>query len=570
MTLQSVTARLSHLCAVGLLVAAAGYFSVTPAHAVAPSAIKQDSYRWRNDDGSEAAASWKQNADTAHAGQTRGENIRVRVCIVNLSGSVSEDSPATTYRLEYATSTAGPWTTVPTGGTSGRFVMSSTPYYANQSETTDQLGPTTSGTFDFANRGKAVEAPDNAASPGFSVPGDRYVNMEYCFQARSDAPAGPYYFRSVLKGAANSFDVVYDVYPQLTLEAGTVPAITSAVSVAAEANVDFSYDIGASGAKPMAYNATSLPAWLIFDGTRTLSGIPPAIGTYTATISAQNGFGSDSGTLTINVSAAAGVVVDDADANTTRSGTWTSSGAANAWDGGSLFGTQSPSQENAYAVFRWTPNLPQAGDYEVYAWWTYHERRDEKVPYRVTHNGGTDTVVVDQNNASLAGKWNLLGTYAFAAGQTGYVTVSAENGQACADAVRFKYLANPLDADADGLLDSWEVTHFGAIDAPAAQPLADPDGDTMVNINEQKAGTVPTDETSVLVIESAEVAAGTLPLLRWQSVAGKTYNVERSTNLASPEAWSSVANGINATPPQNTYTGGVAILTSFYRVVLAP
>jgi len=541
-------------------------FSATPARATAPSRLRQDSYRWRNDDGSEESASWKQNVNTPHTGQVRAENVRVRVCIVNESGTLVEDSPSAAYRLEYAASGSGPWSAVDTGGGSGHFVMSSTTNYLNQAPTTDQLAQH-SGEYEFAAGGRAVESPHNGASPNFSFRGDHYINMEYCFQARGTAPAGTYYFRAALPDA---WPNEYRALAQLTLEAGTVPAITSALSVAAEAEVDFVYHIRATGSNPVTYDATSLPAWLSFDGGSTLAGAPPAVGTYTATIVAENGFGSDSETLTINVSAAAGVVVDDADANTTRIGVWTASGAPDGWAGGSLFGTQSPTLEDGYAVFRWTPELPSAGEYEVYARWTYHERRDETVPYRIAHDGGTDTVVVDQKDSLLVGKWNLLGTYAFTAGQIGHVEVSAENGQACADAVRFKHVTDPLDLDSDGLPDSWEITQFGAIDDPDAQPHKDPDGDRMSNIHEFRAGTVPTDEASVLVVEGIEIAGGTQPIIRWQSAVGKSYSVEKSTNLTVGDSWIPVGTGIQAATPQNVYTAAVMSAKSFYRVVLEP
>ena len=80
--------------------------------------------------------------------------------------------------------------------------------------------------------------------------------------------------------------------------------------------------------------------------------------------------------------------------------------------------------------------MAEAGTYQVYAWWTHHDNRSASVPYRVTHASGTATVTVNQHDAGLAGRWNLLGTYSFAAGGAGCVEVSGENGQACADAIR--------------------------------------------------------------------------------------------------------------------------------------
>jgi hypothetical protein len=89
------------------------------------------------------------------------------------------------------------------------------------------------------------------------------------------------------------------------------------------------------------------------------------------------------------------------------------------------------------ATFRWTPLLPLESDYQVYAWWTYHASRSTAVPYQIRHQDGTTTVMVNQHDRALGGRWNLLGTFPFAAGSAGSVTVLGENGNTCADAVRF-------------------------------------------------------------------------------------------------------------------------------------
>ena len=53
----------------------------------------------------------------------------------------------------------------------------------------------------------------------------------------------------------------------------------------------------------------------------------------------------------------------------------------------------------------------------------------------MTHAAGTTKVTFNQHDANLAGKWISLGVFTFGAAAT--VEVSGENGQACADAVRF-------------------------------------------------------------------------------------------------------------------------------------
>ncbi len=124
------------------------------------------------------------------------------------------------------------------------------------------------------------------------------------------------------------------------------------------------------------------------------------------------------------------IVVDNQDPNTAATGIWRQSSGPNPWEANSVYNS------NAGSTFRWLPLVPVAGDYEVYAWWTFHNNRSTTVPYRIGHNGVVDMVVRNQKDAALGGQWNLLGSFTFDAGGGGYVEVSAENGQASADAVR--------------------------------------------------------------------------------------------------------------------------------------
>src|SRR5262249_24723851 len=117
--------------------------------------------------------------------------------------------------------------------------------------------------------------------------------------------------------------------------------------------------------------------------------------------------------------------------NTSRTGTWKLVSTPDAWKGRSRYSTTNP------ATFRWTPFLPVTGLYKVYAWWPSAANRAVSVPYRIRYKYGITTVTVNQRDAMLAGRWHLLGTFWFEAGNSGYVEVSGENGRASADAVRF-------------------------------------------------------------------------------------------------------------------------------------
>src|SRR5690606_31328072 len=86
----------------------------------------------------------------------------------------------------------------------------------------------------------------------------------------------------------------------------------------------------------------------------------------------------------------------------------------------------------------WTVNLPSAGSYEVYAWWSDGGNRSITAPYLVDHSGGTATVY--RNQRVNGGQWNLLGTYNLNAGSN-QVRLSCwtSNGTiVIADAIRWK------------------------------------------------------------------------------------------------------------------------------------
>ena len=103
----------------------------------------------------------------------------------------------------------------------------------------------------------------------------------------------------------------------------------------------------------------------------------------------------------------------------------------------------------------WTPLLPHTGQYQVYAWWDdchtigdSQKRRSQHVPYTVYYDGGSQRVEVDQTDSGPGGgRWNLLGTWAFVAGTSGYVVLSDDATPApvpgsttwvVGDAIKFK------------------------------------------------------------------------------------------------------------------------------------
>jgi hypothetical protein len=83
--------------------------------------------------------------------------------------------------------------------------------------------------------------------------------------------------------------------------AGQAPIITSPLNVSAAVGSQFSYAITATGATPITFSTSTLPANLQLNGA-VISGIPAAPGTSSITLNAVNDFGSTSSTLLLDVS----------------------------------------------------------------------------------------------------------------------------------------------------------------------------------------------------------------------------------------------------------------------------
>ncbi len=129
------------------------------------------------------------------------------------------------------------------------------------------------------------------------------------------------------------------------------------------------------------------------------------------------------------------VIVDNKDSGYQESGGgWGESGASNEYKNSSRYASSSV----RWAT--WTPNLPEAGEYKVYAWWDYYSTRDTNALYKVYHNGGVYSV--RKNQKQNYSRWSLLGTFNFDAGTSGKVTVtrdgSSTGNSTSADAVMFE------------------------------------------------------------------------------------------------------------------------------------
>ena len=107
-----------------------------------------------------------------------------------------------------------------------------------------------------------------------------------------------------------------------------------------------------------------------------------------------------------------------------------------------------------------------------------------------------------------------------------------------------------FDGNGNGIPDWWERVHFGGLGI--ACPTCDFDRDGATDLQEYVAGTDPADTNSVFKVISARPMSNRSYEIRWSSVAGKSYAIEKSTGLKA--GFYELVTDVSATPPVNTYT----------------
>lgn len=124
------------------------------------------------------------------------------------------------------------------------------------------------------------------------------------------------------------------------------------------------------------------------------------------------------------------------------------------------------------AIF--TPNLPVAGNYDVFLRWSTNSTWANNAPVSVAHAGTGSPATMTVNERVLAANnvngWNPLGTYAFNAGKSGSVTIAnstTDGGTVIADAVWFRAsttLPSPwTGADIGSVGVAGSSTHLGGV-----------------------------------------------------------------------------------------------------------
>ncbi len=235
--------------------------------------------------------------------------------------------------------------------------------------------------------------------------------------------------------------------------------------------------------------------------------------------------------------------IDTGDEGVTSSGDWFATANEGYWE--------SPSMLHALGThdqyYEFPLDLPGAGEYEIYAWWTSHANRAADTPFHITHADGVDHVAVDQ---SISGSmWNLIGTYYFNADGEENVRITAAattNQYVVADAIRVvsydpQYGPNQIT----------NIDPVGDITVPYGTPkeealalldqhttIADSRGDThevdLVWESETYEAMVPGQYQAVAVFELPEAVEQTDPPTPLEVFARITVEDEDDTGLVDP------------------------------------
>ena len=140
------------------------------------------------------------------------------------------------------------------------------------------------------------------------------------------------------------------------------------------------------------------------------------------------------------------IILDNLDPEVTFVGSWGTDSNIPGFFGTDYRHDNNSGKGNKTATF--TPTL-SAGTYEVYMQWSGHSIYSNNVPIDIVHQGGTTTVIVNQQQNG--NQWNLLGTFDFAAGTAGHVTIRTDgtSNHVMADAMRFLETNPSMEPTAD-------------------------------------------------------------------------------------------------------------------------
>ncbi len=123
------------------------------------------------------------------------------------------------------------------------------------------------------------------------------------------------------------------------------------------------------------------------------------------------------------------------------------------------------------------------------------------------------------------------------------------------------------DVDGDGLVDIEELDLYGDLTTTNTALNTDSDQDGATDSNELAAGTNPNDPKSVFALKPDVLTTSLGTKLKWNSIFGKSYLVQRTPALE--QKFETISELIPATPPINTFIDKTAPTNKgfFYRIL---
>ena len=140
------------------------------------------------------------------------------------------------------------------------------------------------------------------------------------------------------------------------------------------------------------------------------------------------------------------------------------------------------------------------------------------------------------------------------------------NGIPAVDIGAYELLHPLADSDGDGMPDGWEADNN--LNVLMNDAMENPDGDANNNWEEWRAGTNPRDGQSFFRFWQTVSVMPQGVLIVWPSITGRTYAVDRSTNLTLIPAFSNIASGVQGQSGSTVHTD-TTVTTSgpyIYRV----
>lgn len=201
----------------------------------APS-YNQIHYHWRNDDGTESAATSKTSGiqDTDITSFPKSTTVRLRIEVSNEGGSILNYN-SQQFRLEYGLksttcSAIASWVDVGAGG--GDWDMSNSTFLTEGSDTTNIDAPIQGSAGGVGDENHNFLSPNggvkdtSSQTSAIKISSADFIEIEYSIIALTSATDGGIYcFRVTDAGATSNY--VYSKYPQVTISSGSTLTFTT-------------------------------------------------------------------------------------------------------------------------------------------------------------------------------------------------------------------------------------------------------------------------------------------------------------------------------------------------------